>query len=287
MAMFRPGLAETPEEELQRRGSVMAPPKSTAQALVDFFFGSTPAERLANFGTMGMGAVVPKTAAAAKRLPQALEAFATPFRRAIEMVGSRARTKGGYGTILQEQQPLKDVGLYAHKNFAEAVQDVLGRTPKLEEALGHPFPSSSKGVAVLPSEMYRQKFDPFVLVGESPGVVEHELTHVGFPRLRESTGGVLERSFGKRLPELADEAFWKGEFTPALRHYMEVIDEAISDPYGTIFDLEDRTLAVNEMLARFAQGIFTPKGPERHLFSPVGRALAESRFPRIPDLPRP
>jgi len=285
--MFRPGLAETPEEELQRRGSVMAPPKSTAQALVDFFFGSTPAERLANFGTMGMGAVVPKTAAAAKRLPQALEAFATPFRRAIEMVGSRARTKGGYGTILQEQQPLRDVGLYAHKSFAEAVQDVLSRTPKLEEALGHPFPSSSQGVAVLPSEMYRQKFDPFVLVGESPGVLEHELTHLGFPRLRESTQGVLEKNFGKRLPELAEEAFSKGEFTPALNRYMEVIDDINMNPYGHGYDWEDRTLAVNELLARFAQGVFTPSGPERHLFSPVGRALAEARFPRLPDLPGP
>src|SRR3990167_514234 len=47
----------TPEEELEQAGSVMAPEKSGFQRLADFFVGSTPAERLGGFGTLGLGAL--------------------------------------------------------------------------------------------------------------------------------------------------------------------------------------------------------------------------------------
>ena len=286
MAMFRPGLAETPEEELQRRGSVMAPPKSTAQALVDFFFGSTPAERLANFGTMGMGAIIPtKTAASSAAVRQIEQAFSPTARKALDLVGSRRRTKGGIGTFGQSVQPLMDVPLFTGKSHLEAVQAAEeAGIPAMKEWFGRYNVDPSKLLGSFnPATASGQAkgISPWIGLSETSierGVPTHEATHVLESRLRPSTMDVLERSFKRRFNELAIEAIEKGEMTPTLTRYFNQLYS--NDPA----DVQE---AVSEIFARSMQGVFTPSGPERHLLSPVGRALAEARFPRLPGLPGP
>ena len=284
MAVFRP--AETPGEELQRRGSVMAPPKSTAQALVDFFFGSTPAERLANFGTMGFGAIVPtKTVGSQAAVRQIEQAFSPIARKALNLIGSRGRTKGGIGTFGQSIQPLMDVPLFTGKSHLEAVQAAEeAGIPAMKEWFGryNIDPSSLLGSFNPATASGQAKgISPWIGASEASlerGVPVHEATHVLESRLRPSTMNVLEQSFKRRFNELAAEASEKGEMTPVVTKYLNQLYS--NDP-------KDVSEAVSEILGRLMQGVFTPSGPERHLLSPVGRALAEARFPRLPDLPGP
>lgn len=287
MAMIRFGPVETPEETLRRHGSVMAPPKSTAQALVDFFFGSTPAERLANFGTMGFGAITKGGGAGAQAALQQIEqTFSSVARKALDLVGSRMRTKGGIGTLGQNLQPLMDVPLFTGKTHGEAVRVAeeagipamrewftrFGVDP--ERLAGSFNPATIHGQVV-------SKVPPWIGIAEPAierGVPAHEAAHVLMTRLRPSTEKVLEASFKRRFNDLTTEAMEKGEMTPALVRYFNQLYS--QDP-------RDVAEAVNEIFARFPQGVFTPSGPERHLLSPVGRALAEARFPRLLELPKP
>ena len=124
----------TPERELQARGSVMAPERSTAQAILELLIGATPSDRMAGIGGFGeVQAMDPTAAALAAQARRLLPArmwdwlMKSPLKTKVRTTPQEFTKEGfsaafrPFGTEIELARSGQDVTTMAHEFTHDAL----------------------------------------------------------------------------------------------------------------------------------------------------------------------
>lgn len=233
-------------------------------------------------GGLALGALKPVGGPASGIVNEIRSAFAPAFLKQVEAIGARGVTRGGRQTTNPLHQALKDIDVRTAPSLSEIlatpeVGALFARQPKaFEQTMKEAH--NTRGLAAIPTigtETARTG-KPTLMIAEpyiGSGTGIHEGAHVGFDRLRPSTADVLEKSFLRRAPDILDQL--RAVKDKVAIRYLSALQ---ANKAGAVpMTHKERLNAINELFARSMQGRILPTGPERHLLTPTGRALAMAR----------
>jgi len=279
------------QQEMYEEQAQLARPRveEAYDPIEDFIPGNVLKRLLKTGGGLAAGALVPKLSTriekafekaplnraallreAEEPIKRIRETFHPAFLNRIESTEAR---KGP--TLRPKTSPDKDVEVYLTPKLQTLFDD-----PRLSPSIPRDAEPAFRRSLGLYQPVTRGSANiPFIGIKDYPDKMStavHEAAHVGFSSLRPTTAEVLKKSFLARAEEIWPQLLLGGDATGV--HLLSELRDAKTAP--------GQYRALTELLSRAMQGGFIPSGPERHLLSPVGRALAEKRASvKLPDLP--